>query len=95
MRADALSDKEGVEGVGLFRWRHNDGSRFRFLAADGEYQLNCFPGFDRWEHDLVAVLKEVGGILRETPDVYITKIKENEESPILAVEFCSALPAGN
>jgi len=68
---------------------------FRLLATDGEYQLNCFPGFDRWEHDLVAVLKESGGILRETPDVYITRIDGDEELPILAVEFCSALPAGN
>jgi rRNA maturation endonuclease Nob1 len=68
---------------------------FELTTPKGIFQFNCFPGFCRWEHDIVSVLQNAGGVLRETPDIFITKIEADMEVPILAVEFCSALPAGN
>lgn len=68
---------------------------FRLTAKDGVYEFSFFPGFDRWEQSLVESIRAAGGVLRETPDVYVTRIEDETEVPILAVEFCSALPAGN
>ena len=34
-------------------------------------------------------------ILDEKPDVIITEVKDNKEHPLVAIEFCSALQAGN
>lgn len=36
-----------------------------------------------------------GGVLRESADAILTRFSDDTESPILAIEFCSALPAGN
>ena len=64
-------------------------------TPSGQYEFHCYPGFCRWEHDIISSMRQAGGILRETPDVFITVVKDTKETPILAVEFCSALPAGN
>lgn len=61
----------------------------------GDYLFNFYPGFGRWEHDVVAAIRKSGGILRETPDVFITEVDGDKERIVLAVEFCNALPAGN
>ena len=68
---------------------------FRLATKEGVYEFSFFPGFDRWEQNLVESIRAAGGVLRETPDVYVTRIEGETEMPILAVEFCSALPAGN
>lgn len=68
---------------------------FRLATKEGVYEFSFFPGFDRWEQNLVESIRVAGGVLRETPDVYVTRIERGIEVPILAVEFCSALPAGN
>lgn len=57
--------------------------------------LTLLPGFDRWNQDIIKELGHRGGTLRETPDMIITGVDEHEESPLLAIEFCNALPAGN
>lgn len=36
-----------------------------------------------------------GGILREGADSYISEVIGKEEKFVLAIEYCSALPAGN
>lgn len=66
-------------------------------TANGDIDCCFFPGFGRWENDIISYIRKAGGILRETPDVFITKVDYDiaTEVPIFAVEFCSALPAGN
>ena len=57
--------------------------------------IATFPGFGRWENDIVKNLRDSGGVLREAPDIIMTKRENNLETTLLAIEFCSALPAGN
>lgn len=68
---------------------------FLLESPSGKYRFHAFPGFCRWEHDLIAAMRHSGGVLRETPDVFITSVEDGQETPVLAIEFCSALPAGN
>lgn len=57
--------------------------------------LTFYPGFGRWNHDIIQFVRERGGILREAPDVIITGVTSQWEEPLLAIEYCGALPAGN
>jgi len=59
------------------------------------FVFQCFPAFGRWESDVQRTLRERGAVLREAADVVLTRWNESHEIPLLAVEFCSALPAGN
>lgn len=59
-----------------------------------------FPGFnksisDRWTSNIFQILKDNGSFLNETPDVLLTEKTDNGENILLAIEFCSALQAGN
>ena len=45
--------------------------------------------------DGASILDKNGGILREGADSYISEIIEGQEIFLLAIEYCSALPAGN
>lgn len=63
-------------------------------------KFTLFPGFnkntsDRWNKNILSLLKEKGSFLDETPDVIISELKNAEEEVIIAIEFCSALQAGN
>ncbi len=62
-------------------------------------EIKLFPGYDRWDYDVKKVMYGLGARLREATDAVITKLIENKgeikEIPILAFEFCGALPAGN
>jgi len=71
---------------------------------DGNDTLNwrfeMFAGFnkntnDRWDTNILDLLKQKGSLLDETPDVIITAVENNRENILLAIEFCSALQAGN
>lgn len=68
---------------------------FDVTSKKGKYRFHVYPGFGRWEHDIIEEVRKGGGVLRETPDVYLAEVHNGMETPILAVEFCSALPAGN
>lgn len=62
--------------------------------------LELLPGFNksgrkRWDRDVFDALRRAGSILDETPDVVITRIEGDEEEILAAIEFCSALQAGN
>lgn len=64
------------------------------------WQLDLLPGFNkagkkRWEKDIFEVLRANGGMLNETPDTIITKVEDGNETVLCAIEFCSALQAGN
>ena len=73
---------------------------FTYLNQDYEWQFDLLPGFNkagraRWEGDIFDPLRQKGDILDETPDAIITEVKENKEYILCAIEFCSALQAGN
>ena len=75
---------------------------FSIEHEDNTYEFYFYPAFGRWTHDILNCLQHGGSILREASDVILTRINVQAETrqpvtetPILAIEFCSALPAGN
>lgn len=64
------------------------------------YQITLLSGFnkgrkERWETDIFKTLKTNGSIIDETPDAVFTQEESGHENILCAVEFCSALQAGN
>ena len=57
--------------------------------------VTFFPGFGRWNHDILKSIRDRGGVLREAADVIVTAVEDGAENPLFAIEFCGALPAGN
>lgn len=57
--------------------------------------LTLYPGFGRWNHDILDLIRKRGGTLREAADVIITGVADGNETPLIAIEYCGALPAGN
>lgn len=74
-------------------------TNLRVLASSEE--LDCifiyFPGLKdgRWSQSVLENISELGGILREAADCVVTEVNNGFEEILFAVEFCSALPAGN
>ena len=65
-------------------------------GVDTEHlHFRFYPGFGRWNQDAGEHVRGLGGVLAENPDVLLTHLENSVEKPILAVEFSSALPAGN
>jgi hypothetical protein len=61
-------------------------------------EIQLFPGYGRWPYDIARELKRLGAPLREMVDAIVTEVEDEaglQERPILAFEFCGALPAGN
>lgn len=72
--------------------------RYNIKGKKNEYIITLYPGVNRgrWNHDIYDILFTNNGIkLTETCDVILTSFENNKEIPILAIEFSSALPAGN
>jgi len=57
--------------------------------------FTSYPGFGRWNHDILELVRQHGGALREAADVILTGVQDENEKPLLAIEYCGALPAGN
>ena len=73
---------------------------FNYLGHRFEWQLELLPGFNkagrrRWEANIFARLKDSGSFLDETPDAIVTCVENGLETILYAIEFCSALQAGN
>lgn len=73
---------------------------FRYGNTNNSWRLELLPGFNkagrrRWEGDIFKVLRENGSFLDETPDAIITSVIDAKETILCAIEFCSALQAGN
>ena len=73
---------------------------FVYEGQKNEWSVELFPGFnknthDRWSTNILELLKQQGSFLDETPDVILTKVSGEYEEIVAAVEFCSALQAGN
>lgn len=65
-----------------------------------DIEVQFFPGFGRWKPDILDFVRAKGGLLREAVDSIITVISRDEsdkdnELPLLSIEFCGALQAGN
>lgn len=58
-------------------------------------EIILFPGYERWNFNILDLIRYRGGVLREAADVILTKVDNNNERPIIAIEYCGALPAGN
>lgn len=74
--------------------------RFNYLGRHFEWRLELLPGFNkagrrRWEANIFAGLKDSGSFLDETPDAIVTYVENGLETILYAIEFCSALQAGN
>lgn len=57
--------------------------------------VTFFPGFGRWNEDVLKLIRDRGGTLREAADAIISRVHCGKETPLLAIEYCGALPAGN
>ena len=73
---------------------------FRYSNKEHEWHLDLLPGFNkagrtRWTKNIFDVLKENGSFLDETPDAIVTEVRDDKERILYAIEFCSALQAGN
>ncbi|MPQ30117.1 hypothetical protein E4V42_01510 [Clostridium estertheticum] len=69
-------------------------------ASQDELYFELFPGFnkntsDRWDCNILDLLTQQGSFLDETPDAILTEVSPNGEIILIAIEFCSALQAGN
>ena len=67
------------------------------VLTDQVLDFQFLPGFGdaRWNQDIRQFVKLSGGRLREAADAVITLITNGSEVPLVAIEFCGALPAGN
>lgn len=73
-----------------------------FIYVDEHYfwTLEMLPGFNkagrrRWAGNIFEALKDSGSFLDETPDAIVTEVVDEKETILYAIEFCSALQAGN
>ena len=74
--------------------------RFNYLGHHFVWRLELLPGFNkagrrRWAANIFAGLKDSGSFLDETPDAIVTYVENGLETILCAIEFCSALQAGN
>lgn len=68
------------------------------LQTESQFEkvrFDLFPGFGRWDIDILDVVRRRGGVLREAPDAIVTQVHEGSEEIRLAIEYCAALAAGN
>lgn len=72
---------------------------YRIETKEDVFEIQLFPGYDRWGINLKQYLADNGAVLREATDATVNILvrinDELYEKPILAFEFCGALPAGN
>ncbi|MDA8000226.1 MAG: hypothetical protein MPK06_00255 [Alphaproteobacteria bacterium] len=66
-------------------------------TEESALQFQLLPGYGerRWNQDILGVIRLFGGRLREAADAIVTRVHEEREEVMFAVEFCGALPAGN
>jgi len=70
--------------------------KYRVETGSCAFEIELLSGHGRWGGiDLGNIVSQHGGRLRESADSYITEIQDGEEQVLLAIEYCSALPAGN
>lgn len=65
------------------------------LGNQSSWTFTFFPGFGRWDQDILAPLYGHSGTITESPDALICESAEHCEYPLFAIEFSGALAAGN
>lgn len=73
---------------------------FEYCGDCFSCQIDLLPGFNkagrhRWQGNIFKALKDNGSFLDETPDAIVTRVDGENETILFAIEFCSALQAGN
>jgi hypothetical protein len=68
---------------------------FRIDTLGDQYFFYLYPGHNRWGTDIIDQFTQCGLMLKEAPDALIAIRQDGREFPILSLEFCSALSAGN
>ncbi|MGD9817391.1 MAG: hypothetical protein AB7V04_01695 [Desulfomonilaceae bacterium] len=68
---------------------------FKLSSNEVSYEFTFFPGYSRWNKNILEHIFNGAGFLREAADVIITSVDNNKENTLLALEYCSALAAGN
>jgi hypothetical protein len=68
-----------------------------FKDSNVLFAVDLIPGHGRWHTNLQQMFREHGAPLREATDVVLTKLSGDGKTELIvaALEFCSALPAGN
>lgn len=69
--------------------------KYSLHFSDKVYIVELFSGHKRWGVNVLKIVQDQGGILNEGADSYVTELKDGNETIIFALEYCSALPAGN
>jgi len=74
--------------------------KYDIKFKEQSWLIHLLPGYNkrdkiRRKSNIHQILKNNGSILEEMPDAIITKIEDKTEKIICAIEFCSAIQAGN
>lgn len=70
--------------------------KYSIKTRDCQFIIELLSGHGRWSGiDLGDIIYKAGGRLRESADSYMTEITGDQETVLLGIEYCSALPAGN
>ena len=69
--------------------------KYFLSSSDGVFVIELLSGHNRWGIDVVAVIQNQGGVLHEGADSYVTELNDGVETVLFALEYCSALQAGN
>lgn len=86
-RIESIIGPEGSASCPIFQ--------LRLKNKKEPLHLTFFPGFGLWNEDILQFIRERGGTLREAADVIITGVQSLSEEPLIAIEYCGALSAGN
>lgn len=72
------------------------------LQDEGDLLLDAelLPGYGRWKYDIQEHMRSLGASLREAADAVVVRLTSEADgeqigAPVVAFEFCGALPAGN
>lgn len=68
---------------------------FHVSTETADFIFTFFPGYGRWNFNILSLIQNTENSLREAPDVLITEIENGKETPLIAIEYCGALAAGN
>lgn len=68
---------------------------YQIITENTKYKIELLSGHGRWGVNIGNYIIDNGGILREGADSYISEVIGAQEKFLLAIEYCSALQAGN
>ena len=68
---------------------------FDFTEISTSLKFILFPGFGRWNEDILRLIRDSGGTIREAPDVVLSNVTSGQEIPLVGIEYSGALAAGN